>query len=155
MRAVDGVSFDLPKGKTVGPGRGERLWQNHHWALLRAVDTIEGEMRFYDEDDSFDIASLKGADLREYRKKAQLIFQDPYASLSPRMTVRDIIAEPLELLKITKGREETNEQVKAIAAKCRLNIEHLRRFPHAFSGQRQRISIARGSCFKSSIYRGR
>ncbi|MEZ4631868.1 MAG: ATP-binding cassette domain-containing protein [Deinococcales bacterium] len=145
VRAVDGVSFDLPKGKTVGlvgeSGSGKTTIGR---ALLRAVDTTEGEMRFYEEDDSFDIASLKGADLREYRKKAQLIFQDPYASLSPRMTVRDIIAEPLEALKITKGREETNEQVKAIAAKCRLNIEHLRRFPHAFSGgQRQRISIAR------------
>ncbi len=73
-----------------------------------------------------------------------MIFQDPYAALSPRMTVRDIIAEPLEVMKITKTREETDERVREIAAMCRLNLEHLRRFPHAFSGgQRQRISIAR------------
>jgi len=72
------------------------------------------------------------------------IFQDPYAALSPRMTVRDIIAEPLEVMGLTKSREETDARVREIAAKCRLNLEHLRRFPHAFSGgQRQRISIAR------------
>ena len=75
---------------------------------------------------------------------AQLIFQDPYAALSPRMTVRDIIAEPLEVMGLTQTREETDERVREMAAKCRLNLEHLRRFPHAFSGgQRQRISIAR------------
>ena len=74
----------------------------------------------------------------------KLIFQDPYAALSPRMTVRDIIAEPLEVMKITRSRQETDERVREIAAMCRLNLEHLRRFPHAFSGrQRQRISIAR------------
>ena len=73
-----------------------------------------------------------------------MIFQDPYAALSPRMTVRDIIAEPLEVMKITKNKKETDERVREIASKCRLNLEHLRRFPHAFSGgQRQRISIAR------------
>ena len=73
-----------------------------------------------------------------------MIFQDPYAALSPRMTVRDIIAEPLEVMGLTQTREETDERVREIAAKCRLNLEHLRRFPHAFSGgQRQRISIAR------------
>ena len=83
-------------------------------------------------------------DLKNYRKLAQLIFQDPYAALSPRMTVRDIIAEPLEVMGLTQTREETDERVRDIAAKCRLNLEHLRRFPHAFSGgQRQRISIAR------------
>jgi peptide/nickel transport system ATP-binding protein/oligopeptide transport system ATP-binding protein len=73
-----------------------------------------------------------------------MIFQDPYAALSPRMTVRDIIAEPLEVMRITQNREETDKRVREIADKCRLNLEHLRRFPHAFSGgQRQRISIAR------------
>jgi oligopeptide/dipeptide ABC transporter ATP-binding protein len=84
------------------------------------------------------------AELKDYRKRAQLIFQDPYAALSPRMTVRDIIAEPLEVMGLTSSREETDKRVREIAAKCRLNLEHLRRFPHAFSGgQRQRISIAR------------
>jgi oligopeptide/dipeptide ABC transporter ATP-binding protein len=93
---------------------------------------------------SYDLTTLEGADMIEYRKRAQLIFQDPYAALSPRMTVRDIIAEPLEVMGLTKSRAETDERVRAIAARCRINLEHLRRFPHAFSGgQRQRISIAR------------
>jgi len=92
---------------------------------------------------------LNGIDLRrirlkDYRKRSQLIFQDPYAALSPRMTVRDIIAEPLEVMGLTSSRDETDARVREIAAMCRLNLEHLRRFPHAFSGgQRQRISIAR------------
>ena len=90
------------------------------------------------------MTTINKQDLKEYRKKAQLIFQDPYAALSPRMTVRDIIAEPLEVMKITSSRQETDDRVRDIASKCRLNLEHLRRFPHAFSGgQRQRISIAR------------
>ena len=73
----------------------------------------------------------------------QLIFQDPYASLNPRMTVRDIIAEPLECQNYG-NREKVDEQVRQIAIRCKLNVEHLRRFPHAFSGgQRQRIGIAR------------
>ena len=93
---------------------------------------------------SYDLGALTGPDLKDYRKRAQLIFQDPYAALSPRMTVRDIIAEPLEVMGLTKSRAETDARVRETAAKCRLNLEHLRRFPHAFSGgQRQRISIAR------------
>ena len=73
-----------------------------------------------------------------------MIFQDPYAALNPRMTVRDIIAEPLEVMELVQTREEADQKVREIASKCRLNLEHLRRFPHAFSGgQRQRISIAR------------
>lgn len=145
VKAVDGVSFEIPKGKTVGlvgeSGSGKTTIGR---ALLRAAPITEGDIKFQSNGHIKNIRALKGEALREYRKEAQLIFQDPYSSLSPRMTVRDIIAEPLEALKITKTREETNERVKEIASKCRLNIEHLRRFPHAFSGgQRQRISIAR------------
>ena len=93
---------------------------------------------------TYDLRVLEGEQLKDYRTRTQLIFQDPYAALSPRMTVRDIIAEPLEVMKLTSSREETDQRVREIAAKCRLNLEHLRRFPHAFSGgQRQRISIAR------------
>ena len=90
------------------------------------------------------VARLKGKQVNLLRRHAQMIFQDPYGSLSPRMTVRDIIAEPLEAMKLTRSRAETDRQVRAVAEKCRLNLEHLRRFPHAFSGgQRQRIAIAR------------
>jgi oligopeptide/dipeptide ABC transporter ATP-binding protein len=113
-------------------------------AILRAVPISSGKITFDDADVRYDVGSLPKKELKNYRKLAQLIFQDPYAALSPRMTVRDIIAEPLEVMKLTKSREETDERVRDIAAKCRLNLEHLRRFPHAFSGgQRQRISIAR------------
>lgn len=145
VRAVDGVSFDIPTGKTVGlvgeSGSGKTTIGR---ALLKASPITSGEIKFYSDNKELNVHLLKGESLRDYRKKAQLIFQDPYSSLSPRMTVRDIIAEPLEALAITKTRAETNEKVKEIAAKCRLNVEHLRRFPHAFSGgQRQRISIAR------------
>jgi oligopeptide/dipeptide ABC transporter ATP-binding protein len=113
-------------------------------AILRAVPISSGKITFDDANVRYDVGSLPKKELKNYRKLAQLIFQDPYAALSPRMTVRDIIAEPLEVMKLTKSREETDERVRDIAVKCRLNLEHLRRFPHAFSGgQRQRISIAR------------
>ena len=113
-------------------------------ACLKAAPIARGSVKYTDEDVSYELTMIDKEDLKEYRKRSQLIFQDPYAALSPRMTVRDIIAEPLEVMGLTKTREETDERVREIAAKCRLNLEHLRRFPHAFSGgQRQRISIAR------------
>ena len=112
--------------------------------MLKAVPISSGSAHYSDGEVAYDLESIEKLELNEYRKRAQLIFQDPYAALSPRMTVRDIIAEPLEVMGLTKSREETDERVREIAAKCRLNLEHLRRFPHAFSGgQRQRISIAR------------
>jgi len=90
------------------------------------------------------VSQLDRRDLKRFRRRAQMIFQDPYAALSPRMTVRDIIAEPLEVQKLTASRAETDEKTRETARLCRLNVEHLRRFPHAFSGgQRQRIAIAR------------
>ena len=112
--------------------------------MLRAAPISKGDVLFDDGEVAYSLKNLAKQDLKDYRTRAQLIFQDPYAALSPRMTVRDIIAEPLEVMGLTKSREETDARVREIAAKCRLNVEHLRRFPHAFSGgQRQRISIAR------------
>ena len=112
--------------------------------ILAANTITKGKVIFNDGKKQYDLSNISKIELKEYRKKAQLIFQDPYAALSPRMTVRDIIAEPLEVMRITQNREETDKRVREIADKCRLNLEHLRRFPHAFSGgQRQRISIAR------------
>jgi len=145
VRAVDKVSIDIAPGTFFGlvgeSGSGKTTLGR---ALLKAVPLTSGHVKYSDNGVDFDLRDLSKADLKEYRKRCQLIFQDPYAALSPRMTVRDIIAEPLEVMKITKTREETDERVRAIAAKCRINLEHLRRFPHAFSGgQRQRISIAR------------
>ncbi|MGB7323219.1 MAG: oligopeptide/dipeptide ABC transporter ATP-binding protein [Albidovulum sp.] len=145
LKAVDNVSLDIEKGSFFGlvgeSGSGKTTLGR---ALLKAVPITGGTARYSDGEVDLDLTTMKGPVLKDYRKRAQLIFQDPYAALSPRMTVRDIIAEPLEVMGLTNSREETDARVREIAAKCRLNLEHLRRFPHAFSGgQRQRISIAR------------
>ncbi len=145
LKAVNGVSMDIMPGQFYGlvgeSGSGKTTLGR---AILKAVPISSGKILFDDGKVSYDLGKISQTDLKNYRKLAQLIFQDPYAALSPRMTVRDIIAEPLEVMEITQSREETDERVREIASKCRLNLEHLRRFPHAFSGgQRQRISIAR------------
>ena len=145
IQAVKNVNLNIKKGSFIGlvgeSGSGKTTLGR---AILAANHISSGQVIFHDEQNDYDLANISKKDLKDYRKKAQLIFQDPYAALSPRMTVRDILAEPLEVMKITKTREETDERVRVIASKCRLNLEHLRRYPHAFSGgQRQRISIAR------------
>ena len=145
LKAVDDVSVQITKGSFFGlvgeSGSGKTTLGR---ALLNAAPITGGTAKYEDGEVSYDLTSLDKAQLADYRKRAQLIFQDPYAALSPRMTVRDIIAEPLEVMKISRSREETDQRVREIASLCRLNLEHLRRFPHAFSGgQRQRISIAR------------
>lgn len=145
LKAVDGISIGIPRGSFFGvvgeSGSGKTTLGR---ALLNAVPITGGHATYDDGEVHYDLSTLSGGELKDYRKRAQLIFQDPYAALSPRMTVRDIIAEPLEVMGLTASREETDARVREIAAKCRLNLEHLRRFPHAFSGgQRQRISIAR------------
>jgi oligopeptide/dipeptide ABC transporter ATP-binding protein len=145
VRACEGINLEIEKGSFFGlvgeSGSGKTTLGR---AMLKAAPISHGEIVYSDDEVTYDLASLKGPELKDYRKRAQLIFQDPYAALSPRMTVRDIIAEPLEVMGLTSSREETDKRVREIAALCRLNLEHLRRFPHAFSGgQRQRISIAR------------
>ena len=145
IHAVQKINIQIKKGSFFGlvgeSGSGKTTLGR---AILGANKISSGNVIFHDDDKDYDLTKISKDELKEYRKKAQLIFQDPYAALSPRMTVRDIIAEPLEVMKITKTKEETDERVREIASKCRLNLEHLRRFPHAFSGgQRQRISIAR------------
>jgi oligopeptide/dipeptide ABC transporter ATP-binding protein len=145
VAAVENVNIEIAPGSFFGlvgeSGSGKTTLGR---AMLRAAPITKGDVHFDDTEVSYSLKGLGKQDLKEYLKRAQLIFQDPYAALSPRMTVRDIIAEPLEVMGLTKSRAETDERVREIAAKCRLNVEHLRRFPHAFSGgQRQRISIAR------------
>ena len=145
VRAVEGVNIDIERSNFYGlvgeSGSGKTTLGR---AMLKATPITHGDVTYDDGQVRYNLSTLKGAELKDYRSRAQLIFQDPYAALSPRMTVRDIIAEPLEVMGLTKSREETDQRVREIAAKCRLNLEHLRRNPQAFSGgQRQRISNAR------------
>jgi len=145
LKALAGIDLDIPAGSFFGlvgeSGSGKTTLGR---AILKAAPITTGSVSYDDGQSAFDIGSMDARQERTYRSRAQLIFQDPYAALSPRMTVRDIIAEPLEVMGLTSSRAETDDRVREIAKKCRLNLEHLRRFPHAFSGgQRQRISIAR------------
>ena len=145
LKALAGIDLDIPAGSFFGlvgeSGSGKTTLGR---AILKAAPITTGSVSYDDGQSAFEIGSMDARQERTYRSRAQLIFQDPYAALSPRMTVRDIIAEPLEVMGLTSSRAETDDRVREIAKKCRLNLEHLRRFPHAFSGgQRQRISIAR------------
>ncbi|MBO6826240.1 MAG: ABC transporter ATP-binding protein [Sneathiella sp.] len=161
LRAVDDVSFDVKRGETVGlvgeSGSGKTTIGR---AVLRAIDPTGGQVIYHgtrndqaifkgkkgpDFDSSpVQVHTLTGETLRQFRPRMSLVFQDPYSSLNPRMTVRDIIAEPLVASGLMNSRDEVDARVRDVAARCKLNLEHLRRFPHAFSGgQRQRICIAR------------
>jgi len=145
VKAVDDVSFYINSGETLGlvgeSGSGKTTVGR---AILRAFEPTSGHIRFQLQSGSFtDVLELNKKELKRFRQNMQMIFQDPYSSLNPRMTVRNIIAEPLIANKLAKGKT-LDERVREVALRCRLNIEHLRRFPHAFSGgQRQRIGIAR------------
>ncbi|MBT3187955.1 MAG: ATP-binding cassette domain-containing protein [Anaerolineae bacterium] len=144
VKAVDGVSFHIEKGETLGlvgeSGSGKTTVGR---SILRAIEPTDGKVTFNVDDESFDLSQLTDKEMRVFRKHMQLIFQDPYSSLNPRMTVRDIIAEPLVAQNLATGKE-VDERVREAAGLCKLNLEYLRRFPHAFSGgQRQRIGIAR------------
>ena len=139
---IDDVSFSIAPGEILGivgeSGCGKSTVAR---LVVKLYEPTNGEIFFGDQNFS-SIKSRK--ELKPIRRRIQMIFQDPYAALNPRMTVRDIIAEPLEVMELVQTREEADQKVREIASKCRLNLEHLRRFPHAFSGgQRQRISIAR------------
>lgn len=145
VKAVDGVSFTITRGETLGlvgeSGSGKTTAGR---TILRAYEPTSGEVVFRLSDDKeVDLAKLSKEALRAFRRHAQMIFQDPYSSLNPRMTVRDIIAEPLVAGGVAQG-AEVDERVRETARRCQLSLEHLRRYPHAFSGgQRQRIGIAR------------
>jgi peptide/nickel transport system ATP-binding protein len=144
VRAVDDVSFTINHGETLGlvgeSGSGKTTVGR---SILRAIKITEGKVTFHLNGNPVPLSNLAGYELRNFRQHMQLIFQDPYSSLNPRMTVRDIIAEPLIANQLVE-KNRVDEMVQETALRCKLNIEHLRRFPHAFSGgQRQRICIAR------------
>lgn len=141
VKAVDGVSFHINEGETLGlvgeSGCGKSTTGH---TILRLLEATGGEVIF----DGKDVLSLNRREMREIRKEMQIIFQDPYASLNPRMTVGEIIAEPLIIHKLAKNKEERREKVAWLLDSVGLTADHMSRFPHEFSGgQRQRIGIAR------------
>ncbi len=143
-KAVDRVSFEIRRGETFGvvgeSGSGKTTLGR---AVLRAIEPTGGEIIYHRDGNTIDIMGLKRNSLREMWRHMQMIFQDPYSSLNPRMTVRDVLSEPLIANKLSKG-AELNDRVVDIARRCGLDVEHLSRYPHAFSGgQRQRIGVAR------------
>ncbi|MGE5776673.1 MAG: ABC transporter ATP-binding protein [Chloroflexota bacterium] len=145
VRAVDDVSFSVHSGETLGlvgeSGCGKTTIGR---CILRAYDPTNGSIHYQNgHGESVDLAQLQGRDLIPYRRELRMIFQDPYSSLNPRMTVMDIVAEPLRIHKIGEGRE-IEDRVAETLRKVGLRPEYMRRYPHAFSGgQRQRIGIAR------------
>jgi peptide/nickel transport system ATP-binding protein len=145
VKAVDDVSFTIAEGDTLGlvgeSGCGKTTLGR---CIVRALRPTEGEVRLRVEDDRIvDVAQMSEGDLRAHRQNMHMIFQDPYASLDPRMTVLDLIGEPLVNNGLAKG-EALVERVKQLMDIVGLDMRHLKRYPHAFSGgQRQRIGIAR------------
>lgn len=145
FKAVNNISLDLPEGQIIGlvgeSGSGKTSLGK---AILGAAPISSGIVKYHHTPKKVEFGAGKAIKRKRLAQTAQLVFQDPYGSLNPRMTIRDIIAEPLEAMKLTKNREETDQRVIEIAKRCHIDVQHLRRFPHAFSGgQRQRISIAR------------
>ena len=141
VHAVDGVSFAIPKGKTLGlvgeSGCGKSTCAR---TVIRMYDVTDGRILL----EGKDITKLKQKELKPLRKNMQMIFQDPYASLNARMTVRDIIAEPLLAHGIVKKKNKADEIVYPMLERVGLTKEHASRYAHEFSGgQRQRVGIAR------------
>ena len=141
VRAVDGISFDIQKGETLGmvgeSGCGKTTAGR---TLLGLYPATSGRTLI----DNLSVHESKGADLMKIRRKAQMIFQDPYASLNPRWTVNAIISEPLRVHKLMGSKSDRDDRVKELLELVGLNVRHMNRIPHEFSGgQRQRIGIAR------------
>lgn len=141
VKAIDDVSFDIYEGEIFGlvgeSGSGKTTIGR---SVLKLSDIDSGTITFSGNE----ISSLKGKDLHDFRKTAQMIFQDPQASLNGRMKIRDIIAEGIDIHKLAKSKEEREAKVKELIDLVGLNEDHLSRSPHEFSGgQRQRIGIAR------------
>jgi len=153
VKAVDAVSFDLAAGETLGlvgeSGSGKTTTAR---CILRAIDPTAGSVMFRLPDGrTVDLVKLTGGELKPIRQHAQMVFQDPVSSLNPRMTVGDIVGEPLVIHRLARG-EELAGRVAEVLVRVGLQPEHSRRYPHAFSGgQRQRIGIARALIMQPSL----
>lgn len=149
VHAVDGISFSIAKGETLGlvgeSGSGKTTTGR---AVLRRITPTNGTIKFRGRD----ITTTNGEALRHLRRHMQLVFQDPYASLNPRMTVGELVAEPLVVHGIVNGFNDARDQVGALLERCGLPADAADRYPHAFSGgQRQRVGIARALALQPDL----
>ena len=152
LKAVDGVSFDLKAGQTLGivgeSGSGKTTAVR---CILRALAPTSGSALFHNNGQTTDLATIPERSIKPLRREMQMIFQDPYSSLNPRMTVGEIIAEPL-LIHGIGNRKQRIDQVNQMLQCVGLLPEHAGRYPHAFSGgQRQRVGIARALILKPAL----
>jgi len=141
VKAVDGISFTVRKGETFGlvgeSGSGKTTAAR---SIMRLIEPTEGEIHF----NGTNVTAAGGGNLRKLRRRMQIIFQDPYASLDPRQTVNSMLVEAMKIHGVTQNRNESHEKALKLLNKVGLSEEHLYRFPHEFSGgQRQRIAVAR------------
>ena len=149
VKAVDGVDFEVKKGEVFGivgeSGCGKSTLGK---AICKLIEPTDGKIIL----DGEDIRGYNSKKMRSVRKKVQMVFQDPYASLNPRMSIHDILAEPLQIHGLVNGKQEIDEAVVRLLRKVGMDDYHARRYPHEFSGgQRQRIGIARALAVRPQL----
>ena len=152
VKAVDDVSFFVNKGETLGlvgeSGCGKTTTGR---SILRLYEPTGGKITF-DGNVILDVENKVKVDMLPYRQKMQMVFQDPYASLDPRMTVGDIVGEAIDIHKLAANKKERHDRIISMLEKVGLNSEHANRYPHEFSGgQRQRVGIAMAMTFNPEL----